>query len=489
VQAVKDSIGVSRLLTRELRSTAVTPIPGSEGVTEVAFSPDGNWLAVLVNNTLRKMPIGGGPSTPLAEGVTGGAAWGPDGSILYTKNSVGLWRIPADGGAPRQLTTIDTARREFQHWYPHALPGGRTAIFNSFSTPISRSRIEAVDYESGKRTVLIEGAFFARYVTSGHLIFLRERALFAVRFDAATLRVIGTPVPIVDDVASTMTDGIAGYAASENGTLVYLKSSEWLVPRTVVWSDRAGNEQPLLPEAGQWAEPRLSADGRWAALTSLDPLWQVSLFDLQRKVLTRLTRSDGVSFSANWMPDSRSLILSVETPVYDLHRLSIDGEQVDTLLATPMDKMASSVSPDGRLVAYHETLDFDRLWFAPIGGGAPTAFDTRRVSQRNAAFSPDGRWVAYEEIGANMRADVFVRGGAPRAAVQQTRRRSDRWIPHARLRCHPRRLALPPGEAGGAPGGRPDGGRDQLVSGSRGEGAPVEHPACRGEAAAVKLPR
>ncbi len=410
VQAVKDSNGVSRLLTRDLGSTAVTTIPGSEGVTEASFSPDGDWLVVLVGNSVRKLPTVGGPSTMLVDGTTySGIGWGPDGSILYSKASDGLWRLPPGGGAPQQLSTLDTARREFQHWYPQALPGGKAAIFNNFSTPLARSRIEAVEYATGKRTILVEGAFGARYSSSGHLLFMREEALFAVRFDPATLRVTGTPVPVVEDIATNMTDGTAGYAVSTNGTLAYLKASEWLVPRRVLWTDRAGKEQPLLAESGQWAEPRLSPDGRWVALTRLDPSWQISLFDVQRRVLTLLTRTEGVSFNANWMPDSRSVIASVETPVYDLQRLPIDGTVAETLLVSSNDKVASSVSADGRTVAYHESSDIDRLMFAPIAGGRPTLLDPRPTSQGNADFSPDGRWVVYSEIGANLGADVYVR--------------------------------------------------------------------------------
>src|SRR5204862_61806 len=84
-------------------------------------------------------------------------------------------------------------------------------------------------------------------------------------FDAAKLRILGPAVPVVEDVAWTATDGIAGYAVSSNGTLVYLKASEWNEDRRVAWVDRSGNERPALPEMGQWAEPRLSPDGRWLA--------------------------------------------------------------------------------------------------------------------------------------------------------------------------------------------------------------------------------
>ncbi|MEO5566971.1 MAG: protein kinase, partial [Gemmatimonadaceae bacterium] len=429
LQSIQDSVGVMYLAIRDLGSTAVHRIPGTDGAVDPGFSPDGKSIAVMSDGELRRMAVGGGPSTVLADSVTAGAYWGKDGWIYYTHADEGLWRVPESGGASEQITVLDTARREFNHWYPQLLPSGRAVIFNSFSTPIARSRIEAVELGSGKRSVLIEGAVFARYVPSGHLLFVRDGAIFAVRFDAKQLRVLGTAVPVVDDLAWTPTDGTAGFEVSDNGTLVYLKASEWSVERRVVWADRAGNETTAIAETALWAEPRLSPDGRWMALTRKSPAWQVWLFDINRRVLTQLTRSQGVSFNAVWMPDSRSIIHTVETPVYDLHRIAIDGSASDTVRTSKSDKMASSVSPDGKSVAYHETNDRDRLMIAPIAGGEARLVERRETSQRNAAFSPVGGWVSYDEFNASGQSEIFVRSvnGGGRRQVSADGGSQSRW--------------------------------------------------------------
>ena len=409
ILAVTDSTGVRRIVVRELGSTAIVPIPGTEGAESPEFSPDGAWIAFRTGTTLRKVPAAGGPATTVADSVDRGVGWGLDGTILVPRVGDGLWRISKPGDAPQRLTSLDTARRELTHWYPQVLPGGRAAIFNSFSTPMARSRIEAVELATGRRTVLVDGAVSPRYVASGHLLYVREGAIFAVPFDPAALRVLGAAVPVVEDVAWSPTDGEAGYAVSAGGTLVHLKASQWDLERRVIWADRAGNERPALPDAGQWGEPRLAPNGRWIAITRLEPTMQVWLFDLSRQVLTQLTHTQGVSFNPLWMPDSRSIIHSAETPVYDLHRVSIDGSGSDTLVKSARDKMASSVSPDGRTVVYLENYSGDRLLFAPIAGGAPRALEAPGTNQRNGAFSPDGRWLAYEELSATRQPDVYVR--------------------------------------------------------------------------------
>jgi serine/threonine-protein kinase len=430
IQAVLDSNGVYRLLIRDLGSTAVVAVPGSEGASEPAFSPDGDWILFFSEGKIRKMPAGGGTSTVLANSSTNAGSWSDDGWILYTKSGDGLWRVRAEGGEPERLTSLDSARTEFNHWYPQALPGGSAALFNSFSTPFARSRIEAVEFASGRRTVLVEGAIAPRYVASGHLLFARDGAIFAMPFDPDRLRALGPAAPVVENLAWTPTDGNAGYDVSPNGTLVYLRASEWDVRARVIWADRSGNERPALPDPGMWAEPRLSPDGRWVALTRVEPPWQVMLYDVNRRVMTQLTRALGVAFSPVWMPDSRSIIHTVETPVYDLHRTPIDGTTADTVFATKFDKLASAVSPDGRSVVFHERVDRDVLMIAPVAGGQVTPVEPRESSQRNGAFSPDGRWLAYDEVGASGQPEVFVRaldGSSGRRQVSANGGSQPRW--------------------------------------------------------------
>jgi len=58
---------------------------------------------------------------------------------------------------------------------------------------------------TGERKVLLRDAADARYVSTGHLVFLRRGQLFAVPFDAERVEVRGTPVAVLDAVAQTLT--------------------------------------------------------------------------------------------------------------------------------------------------------------------------------------------------------------------------------------------------------------------------------------------
>jgi len=405
VVPVPDSEGVNHLVARDLASMALTVLPGTEDARAPQFSADGKWILFTRQGQVNRIPATGG--TPVA--VVDSAdqiVWESDGWVVYSRYFAGLWRVPASGGTPEQVTTLDTARRELTHWTPQVLPGGKAAIYNSFTTPVNQSRIDAVELASGQVTTLVRGAIYPRYV-DGYLLYIQDGALFAAPFDPKKLRVLGPGVPVVEDVVWNSTTGKAGFAVSSSGTLVYLKASDWNVDRRIAWVDRSGREGPALPVTGQFGEPRLSPDGRWIALRRSDPTWQIWLFDQTRGVLSQLTHSAGVSFDPLWTHDGRAIIHIVETPVYDIARTSLDGSS-DTIIASPLDKYPDALSPDGRVLAYSEIGTTRRIFLAPLGGsGMPEEWNPP-TSRWNAAFSPDGRWLAYTADGGGNQSQVYV---------------------------------------------------------------------------------
>jgi len=406
--SLADSNGVTRLVRRNIARAEMTVVPGTDDARNATYSPDGRWIAFERDGRLFRIPTEGGSATIIADSTTSGMHWARDGMVYYTYSSVGLARVPENGGPAEILTRVDTGRSEFNHWSPQLLPGGRAVIFTSFSTPFSATRIEAVDLKTRERTAILDGAIFARYVRTGHLLFAREGAVFAAPFDVKRVRVTGPAVPVVEDLAWIVTDAVAGYAVSETGTLVHFKASEWTRRHNVVFGDRSGRLTPALDSAGFWAEPRLSPDGRWLALTRTSPGYQLWFYDRVRRVLSQRTQSDGVSFNAHWMPDSRGVVFSGETPVYDLFRMSVLGGQPELVLRSRYDKLASGLTPDGHHVLFHETDGADRILSVPLAGGTPQALAPSTATQRNATVSPNGRWLAYEQRGSSMETHVFV---------------------------------------------------------------------------------
>jgi serine/threonine-protein kinase len=147
--------------------------------------------------------------------------WAEDGYLYYTQHyRAGISRVPAEGGVAEILSHPDDTRGELAHWWPQLLPGGKQLLFTAFRTPVDSAEIALLDLETQEITRLITGGITGRYVSTGHILYARNDALFAVPFDVASLRITGTPTAVVDDLAIDHVNGHGAYDVSKNGTLV-----------------------------------------------------------------------------------------------------------------------------------------------------------------------------------------------------------------------------------------------------------------------------
>ena len=219
-----------------------------------------------------------------------------------------ILRVSANGGTPELVIPAGDGEALGA---PQLLPDGDTVLFSattgrfSFaSTSWDDARIAAVSLTSGERTVVVEGGSDARYVSSGHLVYAVEDALFAAAFDANSLRVVGGPVSMVEGVTRATVAASANYAVSDDGTLFFLGRGE--VSHRLAWVDRDGKVEvieTIPPNNYFW--PRLSPDdGRVLVVADGD----ARIYDLASGRESRLT-SDGVTSYVGgrlWVPRLRT---------------------------------------------------------------------------------------------------------------------------------------------------------------------------------------
>jgi eukaryotic-like serine/threonine-protein kinase len=435
-----------RLLARRLDQDSVMVIPGSDGAYAPSFSPDGRWLVYFSSDGLKKLPLAGGKPTTLAADVFGRPVWAPDGTIIYNASyQSGLWRVAADGGTPAKLTEPDRAKGELGHWEPELLPDGHHVLFTVFTTPADKSRIEVLSLDDGKREVVVEGGYFPRYLADGHLTFIRGGTLMAVGLDPRRRRVIGSPVPVLDDPRVETQEGRAGVAVAPNGNLAYVAAGSGLAKTQLLWLDRTGRTSPALDSLGEYKAIRVSPDGRrWALLVgSPADLW---VYNRDRAFLTRVTRTPENEASPVWTRDGRDLIFSREVPQFDLFRRPADGGGTERrLLTSASDKHALSVSPDGRLVFYQESLEHEEIRAMPVDSGAPASVLKGSASLSTPIISPNGRWLAYTSTESGQ-AEIYVTsypvatGG--RHQVSRSGGTAPRWAPDGRSLFFAHRNAL-----------------------------------------------
>jgi len=408
----------SRLYRRRLGDARSEPIVGTEGAGNPFFSPDGAWIGFFAGGALRRMPAdGGSPETLVADadvpdGGPRGATWGDDGTIVYAGRA-GLYRVPAAGGQPDLFLARSTADLGLLD-QPHSLPGSSVVLFTAWedaSVP-EGARVLAVDLADEQQKVVLTDAMDARYVESGHLLFMRRGTLMAVPFDPARAEPTGQPFIVQEDVmqAVGMTNsrwesGASQVAISRAGHLAYAAGGVFPEPRSeLVRVGLDGAAEALDVPEGSYLHARVSPTGDRVAFNVRNGRsMRIRVHDLTRGGTEPLNTGDFSSNYPVWSPDGSSIAFRADRGEGGaVYRLSVDGGGAPELIVSPAATLFSW-SVQGA-IAYRNDGD---LWIRPPDG-EPERFFTSDAQEAWATFSPDGRWLAYAADQSG-RFEVYVR--------------------------------------------------------------------------------
>jgi len=393
-----------RMLVRALRDLEFKPVEGI-GRAIPFFSPDSRWLGFNQVDTSKIMKValsGGAPVTIWEADNFVGATWA-DGDVIYFVPELpsGIASIPAAGGQPKEVVSIDFASGERQHRFPYALPGGKAVIFTTGTANIAtfdEARIVAFLPETGQKKVLVEGGTYPRYSPSGHLLYAHDGKIFAIRFDPERLETSGEPFQVLEGMLMSRNTGAANYDVSASGDLAYIPGVCDGGARTLVWVDRNGNAETVGLPARSYLHPRFSPDDRRLAIEIEGPSHDVYTYDFDRGVLTNVT-TDGVSHWPVWSPDGIQLgYRSGPMTKLRLWRVPADRSLAPQQVpASGSSQSAESWSPDGRAIAY-TVATFSTppaIMVARLDGGQAEVFAGGKAPAGSSKFSPDGRWLAY----------------------------------------------------------------------------------------------
>jgi Tol biopolymer transport system component len=273
------------------------PIRGTAGATRGIspgrnpfFSPDGKWVGFWQDGKLKKVLADGGTPVDICEaGNPFGATWATDNTIVYGAGPQGIYRVSADGGKPA-LIVRDPAG--LAHG-PQLLPGGRTVLFTlrGENDEWDEAQIVVQSLDTEHREVLIRGGTDARYLETGHLVYVGNGTLFSVPFDATSLKVSGGPVSLAENIAqSPGQTGAAHFSISRTGSLAYVAGSFRPTSlQTLVWLDRQGHETPLKAPARGYVNPRVSPDEMRIAVAVRAATQNIWMWDIRRETLSPLS--------------------------------------------------------------------------------------------------------------------------------------------------------------------------------------------------------
>lgn len=400
-----------RLWSRRLDQDEATQIPGGENGVLPFFSPDGRTVGFLINdptnNALKAFDFTTEATRVLAvfkdvpPYLIG--SWDDQGHIIVGRaNYESLVQVAAVGGVPEVI--VPRGDYLAVAWQD-VLPGGRWLLFTALTSPgnWSDADIVAQNLATGERKVVIKGGHAARYLPSGHLVFARSGALYAVAFDAERVQARGREVLVVQGVATSESNGYAPYAVSPGGTLAYVagpSSGQNGLSRTVVRMDRRGDATGLSADMRSYSTPRVSPDGSKVAVevTSGGNRMHIWVMDVKTGGATQLTFDGEEDRYPVWTADSREVIyVSRRGKQYALWRKAADGTGEEHKLLDGSDALVATDVRGQKLIFQDRGAGEERdlYVFDLSAGGERRKLLSTADDEASGRVSPDGNWIAY----------------------------------------------------------------------------------------------
>jgi hypothetical protein len=270
----------------------------------------------------------------------------------------------------------------------------------------SRAQIVAQSIKTGKRTMITAGRE-ARYVKSGHLVYVNGGAIMAVAFDPQRLTVTGEPAAIASDVqfaaagggpgpAGPAGSGVPLFAVAENGALVYARARQAPLQLGLVGLD--GKRTMLGDVPAGTTAPRFSAN--WKKIT-FAAAGQVYVADASNLSSAKKVISNGtfplLSPDGEWLAFG-TLGTSRENGEETIWMQRADGSGEPQLVVKPGRAPENWIDGDqGFTFITHRggANNYDG-WLYSIAKKevAPLAV-VDESGQLSTALSPDHKWLAY----------------------------------------------------------------------------------------------
>jgi Tol biopolymer transport system component len=409
------------LWVRDLDQPMAHPLPDTKGAFGPFFSPDGAsigfFTAASGHTVLRLIPTTGGAGRTVVEDSVasyGGGAWGDDGNIYFTNSARGLSRVSAAGGVVTRISQVDSTHSSIrEHDFPDVLPGSRHALVMLYRGS-EGNHIGLIDLATGAVTDLAPGSY-ARYVAPGFLaIGTGDGRLLAVRFDPHEGKLLGSPVPVLQDVQGESSNATVQFAVSGTGTIIYQRGARGQTE--LVWVDRSGRQTPVdTALKGVFQSVALSPDGTRIAVDRAESgETQIWVKQLATGTFSRLSFDVTGADRPVWTPDGRRVAFPAtrnnrrtawirRADASDSMQAAVPGNtRLDEILFDPLGRY-TLLRTEGA------ALGSRRLLILRIGVDTiPRVLLASKSDNFAMALSPDGQWLAYvsNESGVS---EVYVR--------------------------------------------------------------------------------
>jgi serine/threonine-protein kinase len=393
------------VFVRNLASGEERLIPDTQGIIELDFSPEGQWLLLDEQQGILRASVSGGSPVRLRSLQSNAphSSWVDNERILFDDES-SIWMMSIADGKVTPVVTADSSASELRLLWGRVSPDGSRLFARIIRDP-DTPMLGIYSFPDGEVIAKHDwDAVSPRYMDTGHLLLLDDSDLMARPIDLASGQFLGAPVRVAESISETNWD-LSTWGQLVHGpiTSFQFSSSSAVVPTvTLGRASDEGTVEPLPFPEGRYANLRVSPDGRRLAAEVYDPgaaAGDVWVLDLETGIREQLTFDNTGQYPA-WSPDGDSILVTRRLATgRDLAVLAADGSGMPRIVARDSLRLES---PDwsetaGLIAVVLVTSSGSRdIWFVePYFGEKRPAVESAS-EQSLPVFSPNGRYFAFE---------------------------------------------------------------------------------------------
>jgi serine/threonine-protein kinase len=399
----------NRLVVRRLDDRRVTEISGSDGAYSPFFSPDGEWIAFFAGTDLKKVAVSGGQPTTIATDLQTpvGGVW-PTQDHVAVSNKEGnelVWFSPAGGNSER----TDSLGVNW-HVFPQLLPGRNGVLAHDRRGLVLITFKPLKVYDVTARGLVPSGELHTdqilghnpMYSPSGHIVYssLGDGALMALPFDAKSLKVLGPPALVLNNVRNEHTYDAVQFAIAGDGTLVYVPGGNGDFGNLAMVSADGKAVDTLPLPRGNYHQLQLGRHAQQVYARVIDEAGTSKHFAFEMTT-GRRRELDGRGFNSNMilarvLDDGGALVVNRETGTSSIVSLETGSVQVVDSGPHRLEALTPDVSASRRLFVSNTAPVAGLLTLRRLTGDTATVVFPD--SGGWAQISPDERWLAYTNV-------------------------------------------------------------------------------------------